>query len=97
MIAAVRCGGKPQADAAGPLRPPMVTLQIAGGRKEKIRAGDVLGALTKDLGLDGGAIGKIDLNDFSTYVAVRRDLADQALRGLNRGKIKGRSVKVRAL
>ena len=84
-------------DASGPLRPPMVTLQIAGGRKEKIRAGDVLGALTKDIGLDGGAIGKIDVNDFSTYVAVRRDVADQALRGLNAGKVKGRSVKARRL
>ena len=80
-----------------PLRPPMVTLQIAGGRKEKIRAGDVLGALTKDLGLPGSAIGKIDVNDFSTYVAVQRDSADKALRGLNTGKVKGRSVKVRRL
>jgi ATP-independent RNA helicase DbpA len=81
----------------GPLRPPMVTLQIAGGRKEKIRAGDVLGALTKDLGLDAAAIGKIDINDFSTFVAVRRDIADAALRGLNAGRVKGRSVKVRRL
>jgi ATP-dependent RNA helicase DbpA len=83
--------------ATGPLRPPMVTLQMAGGRKEKIRAGDVLGALTKDLKLEASAIGKIDVNDFSTYVAVRRDVADQALRGLNAGKVKGRAVKVRRL
>jgi ATP-dependent RNA helicase DbpA len=80
-----------------PLRPPMVTLQILGGRKEKIRKGDVLGALTKDLGLAADAVGRIDINDFSTYVAVRRDVADQALRGLNAGKVKGRSVKVRRL
>ncbi|EHR72676.1 DNA/RNA helicase, superfamily II [Burkholderiales bacterium JOSHI_001] len=83
--------------AQEPLRPPMVTLQILGGRKEKIRAGDVLGALTKDMGLPGSSIGKIDINDFSTYVAVQRDLADKALRGLNAGKVKGRSVKVRRL
>jgi ATP-independent RNA helicase DbpA len=75
----------------------MVTLQILGGRKEKIRAGDVLGALTKDLGLPGSAIGKIDVNDFSTYVAVQRDIAAKALRGLNAGKVKGKSVKVRQL
>jgi ATP-independent RNA helicase DbpA len=86
-----------QGAAREPLRPPMVTLQILGGRKEKIRAGDVLGALTKDIGLDGAAIGKIDVNDFSTYVAVQRDSADKALRGLNAGKVKGRSVKVRRL
>jgi ATP-independent RNA helicase DbpA len=83
--------------ARGPLRPPMVTLQILGGRKEKIRKGDVLGALTKDLGLDAACIGRIDVNDFATYVAVQRDVADQALRGLNAGKVKGRSVKARRL
>jgi len=81
----------------GPLQPPMVTLQILGGRKEKIRAGDVLGALTKDLGFAGSDIGKINVNEFSTYVAVARDIADQALRKLNAGKVKGRSVKVRRL
>ena len=80
-----------------PLRPPMVTLQILGGRKEKIRRGDVLGALTKEIGLEGNAIGKIDINDFSTYVAVRADVAEQALKGLNAGKVKGRSVKARRL
>ncbi|KAB0575587.1 ATP-dependent RNA helicase DbpA [Ideonella dechloratans] len=87
------------ADAADapPLLPPMVTLQILGGRKEKIRPGDVLGALTKDLGFDGSKIGKINVNDFSTYVAVDRSIADAALRGLSAGKVKGRSVKVRPL
>jgi len=80
-----------------PLQPTMVSLQILGGRKEKIRRGDVLGALTKDIGLQGGDIGRIDLNDFSTYVAVRAEVAEQALRGLNAGKVKGRSVKVRRL
>jgi ATP-dependent RNA helicase DbpA len=85
------------ADASTPLRPPMVTLQILGGRKEKIRAGDVLGALTKDLGLPGAQIGKINVNDFSTYVAVARDIAKDALAGLSEGKVKGKSVKVRKL
>ncbi|WP_088283996.1 ATP-dependent RNA helicase DbpA [Ideonella sp. A 288] len=84
--------------AAGePLRPPMVTLQILGGRKEKIRAGDVLGALTKDLGFDAAKIGKINVNEFSTYVAVDRSIAADALRGLNAGRVKGKSVKVRRL
>ncbi|MDQ5898916.1 MAG: ATP-dependent helicase DbpA, partial [Pseudomonadota bacterium] len=85
------------AEEAPPPLPPMVTLQILGGRKEKIRAGDVLGALTKDLGLDGAQIGKISINEFSTYVAVAREIAPQALRGLSAGKVKGRSVKVRQL
>jgi ATP-independent RNA helicase DbpA len=82
---------------AGPLHPPMVTLQILGGRKEKIRPGDVLGALTKDLGFEGAQIGKINVNEFSTYVAVERSVADKALRGLNAGKVKGRSAKARRL
>ncbi len=80
-----------------PLRPPMATLQILGGRKEKIRAGDVLGALTKDMGFAATQIGKIDVNEFSTYVAVDRQIAKPALQALNAGKVKGRSVKVRRL
>ncbi len=82
---------------AQPLRPPMVTLQILGGRKEKIRPGDVLGALTKDLGFTFEQVGKINVNEFSTYVAVERGIAKEAMRGLNAGKVKGKSVKVRRL
>jgi len=82
---------------AEPLHPPMVTLQILGGRKEKIRPGDVLGALTKDLGYAAAQIGKINVNEFSTYVAVDRRIAKDALRGLNAGKVKGKTVKVRRL
>ena len=81
----------------GPLVPPMVTLQILGGRKEKIRAGDVLGALTKDAGFASAQIGKINVNEFATYVAVDRQIAVQALHKLNAGKVKGKSVKVRLL
>jgi ATP-independent RNA helicase DbpA len=80
-----------------PLRPPMRTLQIAGGRKEKIRPGDVLGALTKDLGFAGAQVGRIVVNEFSTYVAVDAAIAPQVLRKLSAGKIKGRSVKLRLL
>ena len=83
--------------SAEPLAPPMSTLQILGGRKEKLRAGDVLGALTKDLGFAGAEIGKINVNQFSTYVAVQRDIALQVLQRLSAGKVKGRSVKVRML
>jgi ATP-independent RNA helicase DbpA len=81
----------------GPLVPPMSTLHIQGGRKEKIRPGDVLGALTADLGYTREQIGKIDVNEFSTYVAVDRCIAHDAARRLNDGRIKGKSVKVRLL
>jgi ATP-dependent RNA helicase DbpA len=92
----------PTADAKkpAPLLPPMVTLQILGGRKEKVRAGDVLGALT---GADGGValtreqIGKIQVTEFCTFVAVQRSVAAAACAKLNAGKVKGKSVKVRML
>ncbi len=79
----------------GPLVPPMATIQIIGGRKEKIRAGDVLGALTGDMGYARTQIGKINVNDFSTYVAVDRAIAAQATQRLNSGRVKGKSVKAR--
>ena len=81
----------------GPLMPPMVTLHIQGGRKEKIRPGDVLGALTADLGYTRDQVGKINVNEWSTYVAVDRSIAEQAASRLNAGRIKGKSVKVRVL
>jgi ATP-independent RNA helicase DbpA len=81
----------------GPLQPPMVTLQILGGRKEKIRPGDVLGALTADAGYAREQIGKINVTEFTTFVAVQRDIAQQAMQKLNAGKVKGKSVRVRIL
>ena len=80
-----------------PLRPARRTLQILGGRKDKIRPGDVLGALTKDLGFASAQIGKINVNEFSTYLAVDADIADAVMKKLQGGKVKGRSVKLRAL
>jgi len=79
----------------GPLVPPMVTIQIIGGRKEKIRAGDVLGALTGDMGYVREQVGKINVNEFSTYVAVERGIAEQVVSRLNAGRVKGKSVKAR--
>ena len=82
---------------AAPLVPPMVTLQILGGRKEKIRPGDVLGALTGDAGFASSQIGKINVTEFSTYVAVERSIAKEALRKLDGGKVKGKKIKARSL
>jgi ATP-independent RNA helicase DbpA len=80
-----------------PLLPPMATLHIQGGRKEKIRPGDVLGALTADLGYTREQVGKINVNEFSTYVAVERKLGSEVAKRLGAAKIKGKSVKVRLL
>ncbi|MDP2827670.1 MAG: ATP-dependent RNA helicase DbpA [Sulfuricellaceae bacterium] len=79
------------------LPPPMVTLQILGGRKEKIRPGDVLGALTGEAGFTREQVGKITVTELSTYVAVARDIASMAVRKLSAGKVKGKAVKVRRL
>ena len=76
---------------------PMVTLQIVGGRKEKIRAGDVLGALTGEAGFNKDQVGKINVNEFSTYVAVNAEIGKEAVKRLSEGKIKGKSVRVRLI
>jgi len=75
----------------------METLQILGGKKDKIRPGDVLGALTGEAGFSGAQIGKINVTDFSTYVAVERSIARDALRKLNAGKVKGKKVRARMM
>jgi ATP-dependent RNA helicase DbpA len=79
------------------LIPPMVTLGINGGRKDKVRAGDILGALTSNKEIQGAQIGKIDIFDKYAYVAVEQAIAKQALEMLSEGKIKGRKFKVRRL
>jgi ATP-independent RNA helicase DbpA len=83
--------------SAEPLQPPMATLHIQGGRKEKIRPGDVLGALTADLGYTREQVGKINVNEWSTYVAVDRAIAQQVASRLSTTRVKGKSVKVRVL
>ena len=79
------------------LSPPMVTLAINGGRRNKVRAGDVLGALTATKTIPSKQIGKIDLFDTVTFVAVERQVAKQALKLLNEGRIKGKKFKVQKL
>jgi ATP-independent RNA helicase DbpA len=75
----------------------MATLQILGGRKEKIRPGDVLGALTGDAGFSADQIGKIKVTDFHTWVAVDAAIADEVVRRLEQGSLKGRKVKLRRI
>ena len=80
------------------LAPPeatMVTLIIDGGRQDKLRPGDIVGALTGDAGLPPDAVGKIDTFATRTYVAIRRNQANRALEKLRAGKIKGRTFRVR--
>ncbi|MEG1213502.1 MAG: ATP-dependent RNA helicase DbpA [Leclercia sp.] len=80
-----------------PLAAEMATLCIDGGKKAKMRPGDVLGALTGDIGLDGADIGKIVVHPAHVYVAVRQSVAQKAWKQLQNGKIKGKTCKVRLL
>lgn len=83
------------ADAA--LEPEMMTLCIDGGKKAKMRPGDILGALTGEAGLTAAEVGKIDMFPVHAYVAIRKASAKRALQQLLKGKIKGKSCKVRLL
>ena len=72
----------------------MVTLRLSGGRKDKLRPGDILGALTGEAGgLAGDAVGKIEIHDNFTYVAVAKASSRHALSSLNAGRIKGKRFK----
>jgi ATP-independent RNA helicase DbpA len=80
-----------------PFSPSMVTLQIDGGKKQKLRAGDIVGALTGVDGIPGTEIGRIQVSDQWAYVAVAREHGKTAFNKLSEGKLKGRSFKVRRL
>jgi ATP-independent RNA helicase DbpA len=73
----------------------MDTLFISGGRKDKVRPGDILGALTGEAGgLKASDIGKIEIHDRFSYVAVSRRVSQHAFEKLREGKIKGRRFRI---
>ncbi|MGS0693670.1 ATP-dependent RNA helicase DbpA [Shewanella sp. 0m-4] len=76
-----------------PVQPVMITLQIDGGKKQKLRPGDILGALTGEDGIEGFEVGKIKITDMRAYVAVNRKVAKKALHKITNGKLKGRSYR----
>lgn len=81
-----------------PYESKMATIQIDGGKKQKVRAGDILGALTGgDNGVDGKRVGKIHLFDMRAYVAVEKGVAKQALKKISNGKMKGKTFRARII
>ena len=80
-----------------PAKPLMATLQLDGGKKHKIRAGDIVGALTASKQLTNDDLGKIQLHDIWSFVAVKRSAVRLALQLIAEGKIKGKSIRARAL
>ncbi|WP_159736941.1 ATP-dependent RNA helicase DbpA [Vibrio atypicus] len=87
----------PEKPVERPFYPKMQTIQILGGKKQKVRAGDILGALTKQAGLDGKKIGKINILAMVSYVALEHDIVKPALKQLQTGKMKGRNFKARVM
>lgn len=77
---------------------PMQTIMISGGRKDKLRPGDILGALTalaSNEKITSDDVGKIEIHDRFSYVAVKNNLAQIAFTKLQSGKIKGSKYQVR--
>lgn len=70
------------------------TIFINGGKKHKIRAGDILGALCAGLNMDKSNIGDITIFDFCSYVAIKKEFLKEALKGLEKGKIKNKKFRV---
>ncbi len=84
-------------ETAFEMKPQYVTLVIEGGKKDKLRAGDILGALTGDVGLKGANIGKIDIYDRQAYVAIESKFIDEAEKQLKNRKIKAKKFSVWSL
>jgi len=72
------------------MTPPYTTLVIEGGKKDKLSKGDLLGALTGDVGLEGKVIGQIDIYERQSYVAIENAFIDKAYKKLSKGKIKAK-------
>jgi len=76
------------------MKPQNVTLVIEGGKRDKLRAGDILGALTSDKTLQGSSIGKIDIYNRQSYVAIQREFIEKAHQKLSKDKIKNKNFSV---
>ncbi|EHH1170815.1 ATP-dependent RNA helicase DbpA [Vibrio parahaemolyticus] len=80
-----------------PYQAKMVTINIDGGKKQKVRPGDILGCLTGKNGIPGAQVGKIHLFPVRSYVAVEKSAAKKALQTISTGKMKGRQFRARLL
>ncbi|NMP15592.1 ATP-dependent RNA helicase DbpA [Thalassotalea sp. Y01] len=79
------------------VRATMVTLQIDGGKKSKLRPGDILGGLTSNPNISGQQIGKIKVQAVASFVAVEAKIANLAVKTISEGKMKGRNFRVRKI
>jgi ATP-dependent RNA helicase DeaD len=72
----------------------MVRLFINVGKLDKVRPGDIVGAITGETGIEGNSIGVIDIYDKFSFVEVPNTVVDQVLDGMNDNSIKGRKVSI---
>ena len=84
----------PPTSVAPPPRPTTVTLHVTAGKKHKVSAHDLVGAFVNVGGLGRDDVGRIEVFDFYSYVAVPRQQAGQLLEKLNGAKVKGVKVRV---
>lgn len=77
-----------------PYEASMSTFCIGGGKKQKLRAGDIVGTLVKDVGIDASCIGKISVTDFYSYVAIERKYEKKVFNKLKSCTIKTRRYKI---
>ena len=76
------------------LTPPMRTMYVGGGKRNKLRPGDILGALVGEAKLSPDDVGNIAIFNILSYVAIKADRLDQAISKLRAGKIKNKKFKV---
>jgi ATP-independent RNA helicase DbpA len=77
-----------------PPRPTTVTLHVSAGKREKISRGDLAGAFVSVGGLERDAVGRIEVFDHHSFVAVPEAMAEQVLTNMDGAKVKGKKVKV---
>ncbi|AMR25946.1 hypothetical protein A0257_01760 [Hymenobacter psoromatis] len=75
-------------------RPETITLHVTAGKKHKVSAHDLVGAFVNVGGLERHTVGRIEVFDFYSYVAVPRKQAAEILEKLNGAKVKGVKVRV---
>jgi ATP-independent RNA helicase DbpA len=81
-------------DVQAPYNPQWVTLYLAGGKKDKINKIDIVGLFCKTGGLSKDEIGIIEVKDFTSFVAVKRNSVKNLLRKLQDQRIKRKKVKI---
>ena len=70
---------------------------MSAGKKQKLRPGDLVGALTKDAGIPGDDVGKIAVQNSMSFVAVKARSVKKAMAQFREGKIKGKRIRARKL